>query len=161
MKILENMNECTGCNACFNACPKSAIEMVSNDEGFGYPEIDENKCIDCGLCQKSCPINNAKYDNFAEPECYAVMGDDELRKKSSSGGAFSYFAENILKQNGVVCGAAFTEDWSVQHIIVDNSEDLQKLRGSKYVQSNTTDCYKRIKEYLNNDVKVFLIKQDL
>ena len=154
MKILENMNGCTGCNACFNACPKSAIEMVSNDEGFWYPEIDENKCIDCGLCKKVCPINNAKYDNFAEPECYAVMGDDELRKKSSSGGAFSYFAENILKQNGVVCGAAFAEDWSVRHIIVDNSEDLQKLRGSKYVQSNTTDCYKRIKEYLNNDVKV-------
>ena len=80
MKILENMNGCTGCNACFNACPKSAIEMVSNDEGFWYPEIDENKCIDCGLCKKVCPINNAKYDNFAEPECYAVMGDDELRK---------------------------------------------------------------------------------
>lgn len=154
MKILENMNDCTGCNACFNACPKSAINMISNDEGFWYPQIDEKKCIKCGLCQKVCPVNNAKYDNFSEPECYAVMGDDELRKKSSSGGAFSYFAENILKQNGVVCGAAFTNDWTVQHIIIDNLEDLQKLRGSKYVQSITTDCYKRIKEYLSNNVKV-------
>ena len=127
MKILENMNDCTGCNACFNACPKSAINMISNDEGFWYPQIDEKKCIKCGLCQKVCPVNNAKYNNFSEPECYAVMGDDELRKKSSSGGAFSYFAENILKQNGVVCGAAFTNDWTVQHIIIDNLEDLQKL----------------------------------
>ncbi len=154
MKILEDMNACTGCGACLNSCPKSAISMKINEEGFKYPEIDADKCINCGLCAKSCPVNGAIYDNEMQPQCYAVQGSDELRAISSSGGAFSFLAEYILQQKGVVCGAAFRSDFTVEHIIVDNIDDLKKLRGSKYMQSDIGTCYKQIKNYLAKEILV-------
>ena len=143
--------DCCGCGACFNICPTNAITMQENDEGFLAPVIDKTKCTNCGLCVKACPSLNVKYENTATPECYAAMGDYDLRMKSSSGGMFTLLAEYILDKGGYVCGAAFDENWDVHHIIVDNKDDLEKLRGSKYVQSNTKDCYKKIKKLLNDD----------
>lgn len=144
-------SECCGCGACYNKCPVGAITMHENDEGFLYPLIDESKCTNCGLCLKVCPSINAQFNNNPKPECYAAMANDEIRMKSSSGGMFTLLAEYILDKGGYVCGAAFAEDWSVHHIIVNNKQDLDKLRGSKYVQSNTESCYKAIKQLLEND----------
>ncbi len=144
-------SECTGCGTCFNICPVSAISMQPNSEGFLYPQIDENKCVNCGLCEKSCPIVQVKSINNKKPECYAVMATDEIREKSSSGGMFTLLANYILEQGGYVCGAAYNKDWSVSHIIIDNKEDLAKLRGSKYIQSNTDKCYTEIKQLLKDN----------
>lgn len=101
---------CTGCAACMNICPKGAISMQENGEGFLYPVIDENKCIHCGLCYKKCPAMFPEYKNNETPDCYAVMADDALREKSSSGGMFSIIADYVLQRNGYVCGAAYGED---------------------------------------------------
>lgn len=143
--------DCCGCGACYNKCPTGAISMQENNEGFLYPVIDEIKCTNCGLCQKACPSINVKYKNNPKPDCYAAMADDEIRMKSSSGGMFTLLANYILDKGGYVCGAAFDDDWNVHHIIIDNKEDLSKLRGSKYVQSDTENCYKEIKKLLDAD----------
>ena len=147
---------CTGCAACMNICPKGAISMQENGEGFLYPAIDENKCIHCGLCYKKCPVIFPEYKNNENPDCYAVMADDALREKSSSGGMFSIIADYVLRRDGYVCGAVYGEDKiSVQHELVSSEEELAKLRGSKYIQSKIGFAYTKIKEKLNSGALVF------
>ena len=127
--------ECTGCGACFNVCPHHAISMQAGCEGFLYPAVDADACVGCGLCEKTCPVINPRYDHAVKPECYAAMADDDVRSKSSSGGVFTLLAQNVLKQGGVVCGAAYDEHMAVEHILVENEEGLERLRRSKYAQS--------------------------
>lgn len=142
--------ECCGCQACYNICPKNAIEMVADEKGFKYPKVNKDKCINCGLCEKVCPILNKKtIEN--EPKVYACYNkNDEIRMKSSSGGIFTLIAEEIIKRDGVVCGAAFDEQYGLSHQFVESIEDLEKLRTSKYFQSSIEDTYRKTKEYLLN-----------
>ena len=140
---------CTGCAACVNLCPKGAIVMCENGEGFLYPKIDEERCIHCGICYQRCPAIYPKYENNAAPDCYAVQGKDKLRKESSSGGVFSILADYILSRNGYVCGAEYTENKiAVRHEIISHRSDLPRLRGSKYVQSEIGTVYQKLKEKL-------------
>lgn len=145
---------CTGCGACYNSCKFGAIKMEYDSEGFQFPTVNHGECVDCGLCLEKCPAVNPV--NLSEKaECYAVMGSDELRMKSSSGGMFSLLAEKVLSRNGYVCGAAYTEDYQrVEHIIVNDEEGLARLRGSKYVQSDTGTVYREIKALLDNGNEV-------
>lgn len=143
-----DIENCTGCEACYNVCPKNAISFKKNKYGFGYPVINDNKCINCGICNKSCPQINA-INREKTKEVYASLAiDDKVRNFSSSGGIFTLISEYILKNNGIVFGAALTENLTVKHIYVDKKEDLYKLRGSKYVQSNIGQTYKKAKDYL-------------
>lgn len=154
---LKEKKNCSGCHACANACPKNCISMVSDEEGFWYPQVDKSKCIDCGLCEKVCPIiHKWEPDSSRTTTAMAAINlNEEIRLKSSSGGLFTLIAEKIINQNGVVFGAAFSDDFkSVQHICVDNIADLDKLRGSKYVQSKIGDTYKQAKDYLDSGRKV-------
>ena len=147
-------DQCTGCGACYNKCPVNAITMEYDAEGFLFPKVSDG-CINCGQCVNVCPVIAPKYDNAETPDCYAVMASDEIREKSSSGGVFTLLAEWMLDQGGVVCGAAYTDDcYGAEHIIVDNLEELHKLRGSKYVQSKTGAAYKRLKKYLEDGTPV-------
>ena len=146
--------ECCGCGACYNRCPQNAIEMVMDEEGFLYPKVDFTKCNNCGLCQKMCPSISANYSNNKQPKVYAAWAADSIRKKSSSGGMFTLLAEWILSQGGLVCGAALDEDIKVQHILIDNKHDLEKLRGSKYVMSDTKKVYSEILGKLKEGRKV-------
>lgn len=147
--------ECTGCSACYNICPQKAISMVENSEGFLYPKIDETKCINCGKCKYICPNNTEKQFYQENQKAYSAYASDEiLQNKTSSGGAFTVFAQYILKQNGIVCASAFNPKMQAEHIIVDNINDLIKLRGSKYLQSNLNDSFKLIKDYLEQNRKV-------
>lgn len=142
--------DCTGCGACFNVCPAGAIKMIYDPEGFQYPTVDGSLCISCGLCYEKCPsVNPVPFEK--KSECFAVMGPDELRMKSSSGGMFSLLAEKILGKGGYVCGAAYSEDFhKVGHIIVNDEDGLARLRGSKYVQSDTGTVFKEIKALLDD-----------
>lgn len=140
---------CTGCGACGNACPVDAIEMIPDKDGFFMPVVDRNKCIDCGRCVKICPLKNFEKNNDENPDIYAAMADDEIRKVSSSGGIFTLLAEEILKYNGAVCGAAYGENLSVRHIIAENREELARLRGSKYLQSDVGTAYRDVKKILD------------
>ena len=148
---IKEKDKCCGCYACYNICPKNAIEMKVDEKGFKYPYIDKEKCVSCGLCERVCPIlNKSKINN--EPKAYACINkNDHIRSESSSGGIFTLLAENILSKSGVVFGAAFDEDINVKHYMIEKQEDLYKFRGSKYVQSQIGDAYKLAKSKLDED----------
>lgn len=141
--------DCCGCHGCMNACPVDAIEMVEDLYGFKYPQIDESKCINCGLCKKVCPIINIK-NIKNEPKAYACYNkNEEVRLNSSSGGIFTLLAENIINKGGIVYGAAFDNEFMVKHIRIDNVNKIDKLRTSKYLQSQIDNTYKRCKNDLD------------
>ena len=148
-----NIESCTGCGACYNTCPVNAIEMKPDEKGYYTPFIKDN-CINCQKCIKVCPVLHTVYDNETNPDCYAIMLDDEVRRDSSSGGAFTLFAEYFLENGGLVFGAALNDKFKVEHIVIDDKQDLTKLRRSKYVQSDTGRVYTQVKEALNIGKKV-------
>lgn len=150
-------NLCTGCSSCYNACPKDAINMYEDANGFIYPRIDKTKCVVCGICKNTCPKLNLKFTNDVATICYAFMADDVVRMDSASGGAFSACAQSIISLGGVVCGAAWSDDFGLTHIVVEKGEDLDKIRGSKYVQSSIGKIYKTIKKYLDADRWVLFV----
>ena len=145
---------CTGCGACLNICPTKAIEMQADAEGFLFPRINEKQCTDCGLCLKICPAEHPLYEHLQKPACYAAAAQDELRSQSSSGAVFPLLAEDFLQKGGYVSGAAFDENNRVRHIVIGSSEELQKIKGSKYVQSDTGHSYSEIKKLLKENKPV-------
>ena len=152
--VIDDNKLCCGCSACSDICSKHAIKMVEDSEGFLYPVVDKDKCVDCGLCENICPTKNVK-KNQSLLEAYAVYNTDEnIRMMSSSGGIFTLLAELILNDNGIVYGAAFDDNFEVEHIRVETTGDLEKLRGSKYVQSKCDGIYKLCKKDLDDGKKV-------
>lgn len=153
---LEEWSTCCGCSACAQACPKGCITMQADGEGFLYPVIDENTCIACGACEHVCPIKNISPEPTGEPDAYAAYSKNtEQRLESSSGGVFSLLAEEILQNSGVVFGAAMSEDCrKAQHIAVERQEDLWKLRGSKYLQSEIGSTYRQAENALKQGRRV-------
>lgn len=145
---------CCGCSACASVCPTGAITMGVDERGYMNPQLDFDKCISCRKCAKTCPVMNTKHKNNPQPDCYAVMADDETRRNSSSGGTFSIAANIVLENGGYVCGAAFTDNFNVEHIIISDKSELHRLRGSKYVQSNMNNAFKRVKELLDSGKQV-------
>lgn len=148
--MLASVEECTGCMACLNICPIGCISNNLDAEGFYQPVIDEESCIHCGKCTKACPIlKNPIKKVMDTPKVYAAWNkDDNILRKSSSGGVFGALAKHILKENGVVFGAAYSEDLSVNHIQINSMEELNMLQGSKYVQSSIGESFKSVKEAL-------------
>lgn len=153
-KVLEK-NKCTGCTACASICPKNAITMQKDNEGFMNPVIDQNKCINCGLCKRICPVLNTK-TNESINKCYVAYNKNEQEKeKSSSGAIFSLIANYVLDNDGIVIGAAFDNN-KLKHIAVTNKKDLDKLKGSKYLQSDLKDIFKYIKDNLKENKILFV-----
>lgn len=152
-KNIINNEWCSGCSACSNICPTGAITITENKEGFMIPTVNLSKCTHCGLCNSVCPIINfsKKTKAIKHTNCYAVQAQDEIRINSSSGGVFPVVARYFLKNGGYVCGAAYSEDFkSVNHILIDEISDLPKLLVSKYVQSDLSCVFKKIKNLLEN-----------
>lgn len=133
--------DCCGCSACATCCPKHCISMEQDKKGFVYPHVDENTCINCGLCEKVCPMLNPRKADTPVHE-YAVQNKDEkVRSNSSSGGVFASLASSVIDSGGIVFGAAFDEDWNVHHTGVESEDMLFLLQGSKYTQSRIDDAY--------------------
>ena len=147
-------HDCCGCSACAFACPKACITMQSDGEGFLYPHVDVATCIDCGLCEKTCPFL-ASFGAKQPLHTYAAVNpNEEDRFNSSSGGIFTMLVRETIDSGGVVFGAAFDQDWSVHHIAIEREEDIPLLQGSKYVQSVIGVSFKSAKEQLQSGRKV-------
>jgi coenzyme F420-reducing hydrogenase beta subunit len=148
-------DECTACGACVNICPKKAIYMETDEFGFDYPKITEN-CIDCDACESVCSRRGFKSrDNDKLPLTYAAWSNDSLiRFKSTSGGVFTELSRVVLRQGGFVVGAKYNEDNSVEHAIIQDEDGLEKIRQSKYIQSDIADIYTQIRDILNKGRKV-------
>lgn len=156
---IQRKEDCCGCGACYDACAKSAIIWETDDEGFSYPHVDTTKCVDCGLCNKVCPIENSETinhynDNFTPIVLAAYHKDEDIRFTSTSGGAFWGLAEPWVKNGGYVAGAIFSDHFKVRHIVTNSYDELLKIKGSKYCQSDSRGIYKRIAELLKKGEKV-------
>ena len=147
-------DDCTGCFACMNKCPKQAIDCVTDLQGRTLPQIDPSKCVKCGLCKSVCPVNTPVTLN--QPlDCYAAQRPDEIaRKNSSSGGIGAVLSEEFIKSNGAVYGAVVGENMQVVHACAQTLEDIEKFKGSKYVQSYIGNIYCDVLSHLTNNKKV-------
>ncbi|MDD4969982.1 MAG: Coenzyme F420 hydrogenase/dehydrogenase, beta subunit C-terminal domain [Paludibacter sp.] len=153
--------DCTGCSACFDICPTKAIRLETDIEGFWYPKVDIDLCVDCDLCDDTCAelhMDELKNDGTTTtPTVFAARyNDTEIRIKSTSGGIFSALAEYMYQQGGYVGGAIYTDTFSVKHIISNNPEDLNKIRGSKHFESETVGLFLETEKLLKQGEKVLI-----
>ena len=154
--VIGKKKDCTGCGACEYVCPKQAITLNSDKEGFLEPAVDINKCVDCGLCIANCHIrNNASY-GLLNYEQYAVKHkDDRIRARSRSGGVFTAISDFFLEQEGSIFGAVLNkESFKVEHICAHPVEERDRMCGSKYVQSDMKDVFPELKKQLDNGKQV-------
>lgn len=155
---ITNKVDCCGCNACGDICGKHAISFVTDNEGFWYPEVNRELCVDCGLCDKVCPIQNKAnhVERYAEPNVFAAYAKDEtIRLDSTSGGIHSMLALKMYEKNAFVGGAVYNPDHTCSQVVDDNPERLRSIRSSKYLQSNAEGVYKEIRGLLKEGKNVF------
>lgn len=154
MTHLVEKEKCNGCHACYHACPAHAISMQPDAEGFLYPRINADICIDCGKCDRACPMQNPPEINPFEDAWACYAKDDTEHHTSCSGGAFAVLARQILLHGGIVAGAAFAPEQDVRHIMIDSPDELWQLKGTKYVQSTVGDCFGQIQKRLKRGQQV-------
>lgn len=154
MIFLRKKEDCCGCSACLQVCPRKCIEFKEDEAGFRYPYVDNTLCVNCGLCVKVCPMLS-EGETTCPTDVYAVKYQNEsIRSESSSGGVFTLLAECILNDSGVVFGARFDKDWTVIHDYVETKEDLKYFRGAKYMQSKLDGAYMQAELFLKAGRKV-------
>lgn len=152
---LASKKDCTGCMACLDSCPFGAISVIKDNCGFRYPKINNDLCKKCGKCMKVCPLLNYKKSTKQLPiKCFAAkIYDKELTKGCTSGGLTTALVKYYLLNGDVVFGSAFVENEGVKHIKIESLDDIQKIKGSKYVQSSMDGVYVLIKNILKETYK--------
>lgn len=152
---LINKNKCSGCASCHNACPNSAITMKIDYSGFAYPFIDAKLCVECGLCRSVCPALEIPHYDCSHPKAFVVQNrNTNIRNESTSGGAFSGLAQQVLENNGVVFGVGMTDELCAAHMSTDSNTGLAAFRGSKYVQSDIGLTFREAESYLKSGRQV-------
>lgn len=157
MKLFEDKAKCCGCGLCAVVCKKNAITMEIDSRGFIYPQINDEICIECGMCVKACSYNSE--ENFYNPkECYAgVSINKQMLSKSASGGIFATIAEQFIKLGGWICGSVMdfqNGNASCYHLVTNKLDDIRRIQGSKYVQSDITNALIEIKELIQKKEKI-------
>lgn len=149
-------NKCSGCGACFNICPVEAIKMVSNKEGFKIPYVDKKICVNCKLCEKACPNLNCDKLSYSQKDDSWIYSssNDKAKMKSSSGAAFFELANKSMANGWYICGCVWNDELVAEHIVDNTFKSLERMQGSKYVQSNTKYIYKDILHLLKTGKKV-------
>ncbi len=158
-KTVEEINatQCTGCGLCSKKCPKSCISMKENAEGFRVPDINNDLCVSCGVCFNICPATAASdklYNKNERKYFCGIIADEETLVKSSSGGVFAVLAKHIISKGGYVCGCVYNSDTEAVHIVSNKEEDVERMYGSKYVQSRAEQVYPEIRALLDEDKTV-------
>ncbi len=148
---------CTGCGGCRNICPKDAITLKPDAEGFLMPVVDQEQCVQCHACEKACPALHYQSESSGNPEVYAVRANSQIRAISSSGGVFQLLARPFVLEGGAVFGAAFDADMQLHHVMATTENGLRPLRGSKYLQSDTGLIYRKVQECLKKGQKVLFV----
>lgn len=146
----DDKTKCSGCMACYNICPQKCISMIEDEEGFLYPKVDMDTCVNCGLCDRTCPLNEKNNKKYGVVQSEIVQNKDlEVLRQSTSGGAFTPIAQYILQRNGVVFGVEMDADSNfVKHIKVEKEQNLVRFRNSKYVQSYVGNSFNDAKQEL-------------
>lgn len=146
--------KCCGCRACEQICPKRAISMHKNAEGFLYPVLDEVSCIKCGLCENVCPMMN-RPEGERIRAVYAVQHKKEdILKASSSGGVFRLLADEVIQDGGYVVGCVWNDEYQPVLRIAHSLEELSPMQGSKYVSSDTNTVFSQVKQLLEANESV-------
>ncbi|MBR5920578.1 MAG: Coenzyme F420 hydrogenase/dehydrogenase, beta subunit C-terminal domain [Bacteroidales bacterium] len=157
INILDKQN-CCGCGACVQTCPKNCIVLKEDLEGFLYPEVNLSKCVDCGLCEKVCPeLSNPMEERYPTQTLAAKNSVLNVRERSSSGGIFYLLAESVLEKDGVVYGAEFDFDWSVKHNSANDKVGIVRFMGSKYAQSRIGDTFRNAAKTLESGKLVLFV----
>lgn len=156
MKLCEP-DKCYGCFACINTCPRNCITMTAGENGHIVPQIDNECCVDCGLCAKSCPALAVNKLNIPKYTYAAWNLDKEEQSKSSSGGMSALLAKQMIQEGGIVYGAAFDEQWNVNHVRCENEKDIQRICKSKYVHSWINNIYEQIQQDLKQQKQVMFV----
>lgn len=149
--MLKIPSNCTGCYACVNICPKKCISMIESDPGFLYPNIDRNQCIECGQCERVCPLIS-KVELSKSTVAFAVKNKyNEERNRSTSGGFFPLIAKYVISKGGIVAGAAYDDNFVARHIFIESVDQIQLLQGAKYSQSRIGDSFLKIEKFLQSE----------
>lgn len=159
MISIKEKQDCCGCYACEQRCPKRCIAMAEDSEGFCYPKVDEAVCVDCGLCEKICPMKKIGNINPVKPLHTFIAKNKNVKEQmqSSSGGVFILLAKQVICHGGIVFGAAFDNDWNVIHKSAVNESELNALLKSKYVQSNIGETYVEAERFLKEGMLVMYV----
>lgn len=151
---IQNKQDCCGCSACVQRCPKQCISLHEDEEGFLYPEVELDVCIDCGLCEKVCPVLHQAEERVPLEVFAAKNPNEQIRMASSSGGVFTQLAEQTIEAGGVVFGVKWNEHFEAVHAYTETKETLAAFRGSKYVQSRIGDTFKQAEQFLKQGRQV-------
>ena len=154
---IKDPSTCSGCTACASICPRDAISMQPDVMGFLYPQVDKEKCIECGACERVCAFND-HYDtsmNLPKPEVYGARHKDMHEVETSrSGAAFIAISDYILENGGVVYGAGYADHFRVVHKRATTKEERDEFKGSKYVQSDLRGVFRQVKKDLKDGLRV-------
>lgn len=151
---ISDKHTCCGCGACVQGCPKHCITLRPDDEGFWYPHINEDVCVNCNLCEKVCPILSIRCEVSKIDAYSGIINDESIRCTSSSGGLFWALSSYVIDKGGIVFGASFDENWNVVHTEAKTLNQLTAFKGSKYVQSSLDGIFSRVKDYLKSQKSV-------
>lgn len=154
MESISEMKYCCGCNICTNICNSNSVVTIPN-QGFGYPHINVSSCVRCGLCKGTCPVNSSQsMPSFEQVVVGGIAKDATIVQDSSSGGVFRGICESIIRDGGVVIGPCFDEHFVLKHTVVEELNEIKKMQGSKYVQSQKGMIFRDIKKILETNRKV-------